>query len=111
MMNGWGSNGGQYPVIPQATPNANVSFQSNVLPIFREDCTACHGATAGLSLDSYANAMKGGRSGVVIVPGDPNNSRLIQYVVRGYMPFNGQPLSAAEIQTLINWVAAGARDN
>lgn len=111
MMHGWGYPAGQSLVIPEPTPGADVSFQSDVLPIFQEDCVACHGGTAGLYLDSYANLMQGGRSGAVIVPGDPQASLLIQYVAGGYMPFRGQRLTDAEIQTLVNWVAAGTNDN
>lgn len=111
MMNGWGFNGGQNAAIPEPSPNANVSFQRDVLPIFQENCAACHGGTAELYLDSYANVIQGGRSGAVIVPGDPQASLLIQYVAGGYMPFRGQPLTDAETQLLVNWVAAGAQDN
>lgn len=111
MMQGWGTTDGQSVVIPQSTPGADVSFQRDVLPIFNDDCTACHGGTAGLYLDSYAHLIQGGRSRAVVVPGDPQSSLLIQYVASGYMPFRGQRLTDAEIQTLVNWVAAGAKDN
>ena len=111
MMQEWGYTGGQSVVIPPSTPGADVSFQRDVLPIFNDDCTACHGGTAGLYLDSYAHLIQGGRSGAVVVPGDPQSSLLIQYVASGYMPFRGQRLTNAEIQTLVNWVAAGAKDN
>jgi hypothetical protein len=55
--------------------------------------------------------MRGGTSGPSVVPGDLASSRLVQYVQSGYMPFRSPPLTQAEIQTLVSWVAAGAPDN
>lgn len=124
MMDGWGhgmmgggrgqrSNPQSAPAQPAVpTPsNSNVSFSDYVQPIFAARCVSCHGGTSGLYLNSYENVMRGGAHGAVIVPGDPNNSRLIQYVGGGYMPFRNQPLTSAQIQTLVDWVAAGAPNN
>lgn len=99
------------PIVPAPTPNAPVSFQADVLPIFQARCVACHGGTSGLDLTDYADALRGGDHGRVIVSGDVENSRLVRYVVSGYMPYGGPPLSADQIQTLVNWVAAGAPNN
>jgi len=99
------------PIVPAPTPNAPVSFQSDVLPIFQARCVACHGGTSGLHLTDYANALRGGDHGLVVVSGDVENSRLVRYVVSGYMPYGGPPLSADQIHTLVNWVAAGAPNN
>lgn len=94
-----------------APTTARVSYREDVQPIFDARCVACHGGTQGLYLTDFASALRGGSNGPVLVPGDPTGSRLIQYVVRGYMPRTGEPLTQAEIQTLVNWVAAGAPDN
>ena len=108
---------GGYPQAAPAQPagpapsNAKVSFSDEVQPIFTARCVACHGGTSGLYLNSYDNLMRGGARGAEVVPGDPNNSRLIQYVSRGYMPFRNQPLTNAEIQTLVDWVVTGAPNN
>ncbi len=108
--------GENIPVTPpddggQAKSQAEVSYQADIQPIFDARCTACHGGTSGLFLTSYDQAMRGGVKGPDIIPGDPAQSRLIQYVRRGYMPLGGPPLSQAQIETLTNWVAAGAPNN
>lgn len=96
--------------VPSTTTTA-VSFKMEVQPIFNSRCVACHGGTAGLFLNNYENMLRGGMHGSVVIPGDPVSSRLIQYVSSGYMPAGGPPLTQAQIQTLVNWVAAGAPDN
>src|SRR5262245_20401290 len=60
-----------------------INYADNVLPIFREHCFTCHSqdtAKSDLALDSYATAMRGGASGAVIEPGDPDSSRLWKLV-------------------------------
>lgn len=97
-------------IVPPTTTTA-VSFKMEVQPIFDSRCVACHGGTAGLFLNNYENVVRGGMHGSVVIPGDPVSSRLIQYVSSGYMPAGGPLLTQAQIQTLVNWVAAGAPDN
>ena len=94
-----------------AIPPEVVSFKRDVKPIFESRCVSCHGGAAGLYLDSYDNALRGGVYGPVIIPGEPESSRLIQVVSSGYMPLNGPPLTPVQVRTLANWVAAGAPNN
>jgi ubiquinol-cytochrome c reductase cytochrome b subunit len=94
------------------------TYAANIQPIFAASCTGCHGAAApsgGLDLTSYAGLMKGGRSGAVIKPGNPQGSLLIE-VLEGRapggipaMPLGQQPLPATQIQTIKNWIASGAK--
>lgn len=113
MMPGYGYSG--YTPDPAATvpPAAfeDVSFADDVQPILQSRCVACHGGVEGLYLTDYQSTLRGGTNGPVIIPSDPNGSRLIQYVGTGYMPYGGPPLTTAQFQTLVNWVAAGAPDN
>jgi len=122
MMNGYGNgwqanpNWNSTPTVPNnsptyPTPSPSVSFRNNVQPIFASRCVACHGGTNGLYLDTYDNVMKGGVNGAVIIPGDVYNSRLAYYVYSGYMPFRSTPLTPVEIQTILDWIAAGAQNN
>jgi mono/diheme cytochrome c family protein len=105
--------------IPQALPDdgnspkprEEVSFTADIQPIFNTRCIACHNEAAGRSLSSYDAIMQSGMNGPVVISRDPANSRLIQYVQSGYMPLGGPPLSQAQAQTLVNWVAAGAPNN
>ena len=84
------------------------TYRSAIGAIFQQKCAACHGsgAMAGLNLTTYATAMKGGKDGPVIAPGDPTNSLLIKKQ-SGATPHFGQ-LSATELQLVTDWIKAGA---
>lgn len=104
------------PIVPNSspsypTPSVPVSFKDDIQPIFTARCVACHGGTNGLSLDTYENVMKGSNNGAVVLAGDVYNSRLAYYVYSGYMPFRNTPLTATEIQTILDWIAVGAPNN
>ena len=78
-----------------------------------EHCLVCHGPRlqqGGLRLDSADFLRQGGQSGPAVVPGEVEESRLIQ-LVRGsgdlQMPPTG-PLSESEVAALEQWVRAGA---
>ncbi|MBM3460204.1 MAG: DUF1549 domain-containing protein, partial [Armatimonadetes bacterium] len=94
-------------------PAAAAIFDTRVRPLLAARCTGCHGpsrASGGLRLDSARGLLTGGAGGPVIVPGKPEQSRLIQAIEgRGgrKMPPDGR-LSAGEIGTLRQWVSAGA---
>ena len=92
-------------------------FTGRVEPILRERCYGCHShdteISGGLALDVRGGWEQGGRSGPAVVPGDPQASLLITAVRHG---IDGQtmppedPLSAGEIETLVEWVRRGAPD-
>jgi mono/diheme cytochrome c family protein len=75
--------------------------------LFRNRCGTCHGITSvgGLSLQTYEKALQGGTDGPAIVPGNPEGSLLVQIQQAGGHP--GQ-LTDAELQQVIEWIAAGA---
>src|SRR4051812_16582663 len=61
---------------PPAAPK--VTYVDHVLPIFRNACLNCHNPDkkkGNLDLSSYAGVQAGG-SGAVILPGDPDSSKL-----------------------------------
>jgi mono/diheme cytochrome c family protein len=94
-------------------PEAAEFFESKIRPVLIENCISCHGKEAqiaGLRLDSREALLKGGESGTALVPGDPENSLLIQ-VIRHTgkikMPQGGK-LKDEEIANLTAWVKAGA---
>ena len=92
----------------------NVSFQKNVLPIFQQHCLKCHGndnPEEGLELTKYRTVMTGSENGSVVEPGDPDNSYLVKMIVSKKMPKKGPPLSSTDIETIIAWIKAGAKDN
>src|SRR5687768_7969321 len=60
-------------------------FEKKIRPVLVEHCYACHSAKAekvkgGLLLDSRAGLLKGGESGLVVMPGKPEASRLLTAV-------------------------------
>ena len=114
-----GDHGYNYDYAPGQTPDnsippatsQDVSFHADVQPILNARCVSCHGGTDGIYLENYGNVMNGRRGWPVVIPGDPVNSRLVQLVSSGYMPYGGPPLSQAQIQILVDWVAEGAPNN
>lgn len=93
---------------------AEKHFEEQIAPLLKEKCSRCHSHDAGksesgLMLDSRVSMLKGGESGPAIVPGDPDNSLLIQAVRYDEMemPPDGK-LSVREIKLLENWVRASA---
>ena len=99
-------------------PNTPAFYTQKVRPILMENCGKCHfnlNHKGGLSMDTKASLMKGGRDGVVIVPGDPANSLLLKLVKHEGPPEDPKPmppkapkLSDADIAVIEQWIKAGA---
>src|SRR5262245_27829926 len=77
-------------VLPAAaaepSPEALEFFEKKIRPLLVNHCQECHGVRrqrGGLRLDSRAAMLKGGDNGPVVVPGEPDRSRLIRAV--GYL--------------------------
>jgi cytochrome c553 len=92
-------------------------FEKRVRPILVERCQECHEEAGkkkgGLALDSRAGWMAGGDSGAAVVPGRPDESRLIEAVRYKNRDLQMPPknvLSDSEIKVLEEWVAMGAPD-
>ena len=80
--------------------------------VLQKNCFGCHGSakTSGLDLRTQESALAGGMHGAVIVPSDPEQSRLfklVTHVAEPAMP-PGKKLSDDEIETLRIWIEAGA---
>ncbi len=94
-----------------------VSFRSDIQPLLAQRCYRCHGpdqAEGGLRLNDGAAAIAELDSGTrAIVPGNPDESVLLERVASTddgtRMPPEGKPLTAAQISTLRDWIAAGAK--
>jgi len=90
-------------------------FESRIRPVLIDHCYSCHSGQAaklkgGLRLDSREGLMAGGDLGPVVVPGSPDESRLVRAVeyadddVR--MPPRGR-LPAPVVADLRKWVEMG----
>lgn len=101
---------------PTAGPTASApSFSQDVLPIFKENCALCHGTSAGWDASSYETVMNTGNNAPVVIPGDVEASLLAQKIsgtqTQGsVMPPVGK-MAEDKIQTILDWIAAGAPDN
>jgi formate dehydrogenase gamma subunit len=84
---------------------AATTWDGGVGALFGSKCAMCHGASGGLALDSYANAMTGGSQGAVIVAGNPEKSPLVAVQQSGSHPGT---FSSDELQQVIDWIKAGA---
>ena len=54
-------------------PGSPVDYANQVKPILTRHCVSCHGAAkprGGLRLDTAAAALKGGKSGPAVLPGN-----------------------------------------
>ncbi|MEI6714104.1 MAG: PSD1 and planctomycete cytochrome C domain-containing protein [Verrucomicrobiota bacterium] len=101
-------------------PAAEVEFfEKSVRPILEEHCLECHSAAkgktkGGLALDSSAALHKGGSSGAVVTPGNPDKSILITAVrykdPDTQMPPEDKKLPPEKIAILEEWVRRGAID-
>ena len=89
-------------------------FEKQVRPLFAKHCYQCHSVNAKrveakLLLDSREAQLRGGDSGAAIVPGDAEESLLIDAV--RYESFEMPPkgkLPDRDIETLVRWVNMGA---
>ena len=93
-------------------------FEQKIRPILVTHCSECHGRDSkkrqgGLLLDSRDGWMRGGDSGAVIVPGDPEKSPLILAVRQTDKDLRMPPkqkLADTQIADLETWVKNGAVD-
>jgi hypothetical protein len=95
---------------------AEPDYLRDIKPLLMKKCDACHGAVrqkAGLRLDAASLILKGNKRGPVVVPGKPDESRLMEMVaddpVRMPPKGAGEHLSAKEIELFQEWIRHGAK--
>ncbi len=106
------------PVAADEDASKPEYYTTRVKPILDENCARCHGGLnrrGGLNLDTRESMLKGGRDGVVLVPGDPAKSLLVKLIRHEGpaddpmpMPPKRPKLSDADIAVVERWVKAGA---
>lgn len=108
------------PAIPLHAQDPNSDsinlFETKIRPVLATHCYVCHSAKAtkvqgGLLLDSQAGWQRGGNSGAVIEPGNPDNSRLIRalrYQDKDLRMPPGKPLPGVAVADFENWIRSGA---
>ena len=101
------------------TPEQLDFFESKIRPVLVEHCYSCHSEKSekirgGLRLDTREDLLRGGTSGAVIVPGDPDASLFIKAIrykdEELQMPPKDKKLSDEQIANFEAWVKMGAPD-
>ncbi len=103
------------PFSARAVETNQVDFVRDIQPLFETKCNTCHGPLrkkGGLRLDAGVLALKGGKDGEVIKPGDADGSDLLVRVLSHEedekMPPEGKPIGEREVDLLKRWIAQGA---
>ncbi|MDE0481420.1 MAG: leucine-rich repeat domain-containing protein [Candidatus Poribacteria bacterium] len=93
--------------------DAQQNIAQEAYAIFENSCNGCHGEGGSYTeqlLIQYPAVITDGS----IIPGDPDNSefykRLIETDIVKRMPFNSGPLPPEQIETIRQWILAGAPD-
>ena len=102
----WNSDGVQKANINDGLRILNNPFRDQALAIINQNCVGCHGETAGpkgvFNLLSLNHLVSSG----LVVPGNPEQSKLFQVIKTGLMPMKGR-LSEIDQSTIQNWIASG----
>ncbi len=97
--------------------SAKITYDDNVLPLLKEKCVGCHNQDkkrGGVVLNNFTKVMEGGSSGVIVKPGDPDNSPLLLSMAHKREPFMppSSPVLPNETVALVRqWIADGALEN
>lgn len=98
-------------------PEEAVIFADVIQPIFEKKCNSCHSESSlkgELLLEDIAGLLKGGKSGPLFIPGQPDTSLIIKRLHlpledKKRMPPSAKPqLTDAEQSILYAWVKSGA---
>lgn len=106
---------------------ADHHFPERIEPLLRSSCATagCHTAqsaagAAGLNLESWEALFEGTRGGSPVIPFNSEQSFLLQFlntdtswgpVTEPTMPLGRTPLSPLQLQEVIDWIDAGARNH
>lgn len=93
-------------------------FEAKIRPVLIESCYECHNshntAEGDFAVDYRQALLNGGENGTVLVPGKPEQSRLLailKHEVPGMeMPQGGPKLDDAVLKDFQTWIAGGAID-
>lgn len=104
---------------PKPVPNVQeaVVYSDIIQPIFQSRCYTCHSASkkkGGLRLDKPELILKGGKDGIVIKPGNADESDMIKRLLlprnhEDHMPPKEKPqLREGQIALIQWWISTGA---
>src|SRR3954452_7763563 len=94
-----------------ASAEDKLTYQDQILPLIEANCAKCHNADkkkADLDLTSYQGALQGSGSGLVLVSGNPDASKLwkaLTHAEEPNMPPNRPRLPDKELAVFKQWIA------
>jgi hypothetical protein len=110
--------GSAVPLSAAPSENDLTFFETNIRPLLADQCLECHSVRSGkrkggLLLDSRSGIAQGGDSGPALIPGKPDESRIV-IAARGHdadlrMPPK-KPLAPEQAELFAEWVRRGAPD-
>ncbi len=100
---------------PADAGRPSPSFSADIAPILTKRCAIaeCHVVDGPHDIDlrTYDTLMQGGDEGAIVITGNARESEIVEEIAEGKMPPEGQPLDAAQIQLIIDWINEGAKNN
>jgi hypothetical protein len=109
--------------LPPASPKQGVTYATDIKPVLDVSCVKCHSGDkpkAHLKLDTLNNALKGGKDGKVIIPGNSAKSPLVLsaahltgdkdlWMPPAHNKANIGPLKPDQIGLVRAWIDQGAK--
>ena len=106
--------------LPPASDKKDVTFATDIKPIFDATCVKCHNsakrASGGIGLETLEATLKGGKEGKIVIVGKSDKSDLVLSVAHvgdpdTFMPRGkgAKPLTAAEVGLIRAWIDQGAK--
>jgi mono/diheme cytochrome c family protein len=116
----WGESGKAEVAEVNGAPDKTAEvqfFRERIEPVLEAHCYACHSARdemyeGNLQLDTRAGLLQGGDSGPALIPGDPEDSLVLQALRHEgrEMPPDEPQLDGEIIESFTQWIRSGAVD-
>ena len=102
------------PALPVSPVSEALTFEKDVRPILKEHCFRCHGEgenlKGGVDLRLRRFMEKLSKDGdPIMTPGKPEDSEMLSQIRDGEMPPKSKKLPDADIATIAQWIAQGAK--
>ena len=93
-----------------------IHYSADISPILTNRCAidGCHvaGGPHGVDLRTYDTLSAGGDDGAIVTADEAKESEIVKQIVQGRMPSApNEPLEAAQIRLIIDWINEGAKNN
>ena len=106
--------------VAELSRNEEVDFASEILPIFRKNCLACHNskdADADLNLETPVSISLGGENGAMVIPGNADQSQLMYHIRQAKKPYmpprrnkvGANSLTPYQLGLIKLWINQGAK--